>query len=170
MDSATLKEHNQFGKDFLTYLCYKSDENEGRFTVTGQGQLLLLIGDKIVLEDSGDAPRNSVSYSGEAFTGDDLKQAIRSGKKVCEAQFKIEKDTSTWSFTMKAQRFDISGLRMYPPTYKSDDPEGRFYGRMLSIEQLHSIIDELYHQFLRDISGKHWEDEGYKKFQKWLNP
>jgi recombination associated protein RdgC len=169
MSSDAIKANSSLGKDFLTYLCYRSDERNGMFEIAGKGTLQVWLGDKIVLQDEADTPPNSVSFSGRDFTADDLKQAIKSGKKITEAQFKIDKDETSWSFTIRAQRLDIASLRMNTAQFQADDSEARFYSRMLVIEELNEILDELYYRFLHDITEKNWEAEGYKKFKEWVN-
>jgi hypothetical protein len=169
MSGDAIKVNSSLGRDFLTYLCYRSDERNGMFEVAGKGTLHVWLGDKIVLQDEADTPPNSVSFSGRDFTADDLKQAIKSGKKITEAQFKIDKDETNWSFTIRGQRLDIASLRMNTAQFKADDSEARFYSRMLVIEELNEILDELYYRFLHDITEKKWETEGYKKFKEWMN-
>jgi hypothetical protein len=168
MDNETVNKQRRLGKDFLTYLCYKSDEQEGLFDIPGHSRIHLWIDSKIMLEDDSGMTPSTIAYSGEGFTADDLKQAIRSGKKVTEARLKIEKDEGSWTFVLKASTFEISGLRIYPPPFKSNDPDGQFYLKMLSIEQLNSMLDELYYLFLKNMTGKTWEHEGYEKFQSWV--
>jgi hypothetical protein len=169
MNNNKIKEQHKFGKDFLTYLCYTSDEHDGLFNLSGQSRVHLWVDSKIILEDDSGMSPATISYSGEGFTSDDLKQALRSGKKVSEARLKIEKDEHSWTFVLKAATFEISSLRIYPPPFKSSDPDGQFYVKMLSIEQLNSILDELYYLFLKDMTSKNWENEGYRKFQSWVN-
>jgi hypothetical protein len=168
MSADTVKQNNQLGRDFITYLCYKSDENEGLFKTSGARRLHVWVGDKVLLADDN-TPPNSIIYSGEHFTGADLKQAIRSGKKVTEAQFKMETDEVACAFMIRGERFDISNLRILSSASGADDSEAQFYARMLSIEQINTVLDDLYYQFLSDISGKLWEQEGYQKFHAWLN-
>ena len=82
MDNGEQKRQNSFGRDFLTYICYKSDEKAGSFEIPGSGQQVSLwVDGKIVMEDDSCFPPNTVSYSGDDFTNQDLKQAIRSGKR-----------------------------------------------------------------------------------------
>jgi len=168
MSADTVKQNNQLGRDFITYLCYKSDDNEGLFKISGAQRLHVWVGDKVLLADDN-TPPNSIIYSGEYFTGADLKQAIRSGKRVNEAQFKMETDEVACTFMIRGERFDISNLRILSSASGADDSEAQFYARMLSIEQINAVLEDLYYQFLSDISGKAWEQEGYQKFQIWLN-
>lgn len=169
MSGETIKAHSALGKDFLTYLCYLSDSQNGVFEIAGKGTFQVWLGDKIVLQDDADTPPNSIAISGRDFTAGDLKQAIKSGKKVTEAQFRIDRDETSWSFTLRAQRFDIASLRMNTPKFKADDSDARFYSRMLVIEELNEILDSLYYQFLHDVTEKNWGTEGYNKFREWIN-
>lgn len=165
----TLKDSPVLGKDFLTYLCYKSDEQNGLFKITGKGTLHLWLGDKIILEDDAATPQNSVTYTGRDFTAEDLKQAIKSGKIVSEAQFKIDKDETAWSFTIRARQLDVVNMRMSTPQFKTDDSDSQFYTRMMVIDELNEMLDELYYQFLHDIGDKNWKKDGFKKFLDWVN-
>ena len=121
MDNGEQKRQNSFGRDFLTYICYKSDEKAGSFEIPGSGQQVSLwVDGKIVMEDDSCFPPNTVSYSGDDFTNQDLKQAIRSGKKVREARLRIENGETTWCFTLRADRLEVSGLKIDIP--ETDDP------------------------------------------------
>jgi recombination associated protein RdgC len=167
MDSDILRQKNSFGRDFLTYLCYKSDAQAGQIKPASADQeLALWIDSKIILEDDRATPPNILSYSGDDFTNQDLKQAIRSGKRVREARFRLERGGNAWTFTLRADRFEIAGLKIDMPA--ATDPEERFFGRILSIEALNTLIDELYGSFLSEVQEKTWKTKGYREFQKWL--
>ena len=167
MDNDVVKNQNTFGRDFLTYLCYKSDAHAGTIKIPGSGdQFSLWVDGKIVMEDDRNAPPNSVSYSGDDFTNQDLKQAIRSGKKVREARLRIEKGAQTWAFTLRADRLEISGLKIDMPN--TADNEERFFGRILSIEALNELLDGLYDNFFSQVHDKAWKTKGYREFQTWL--
>ncbi len=166
MDNEQQKQ-GSLGRDFLTYLCYKSDDNGGQFELPGSGeQFVLFLDRKIALEDDQEVPPNTVTYSGDDFTEKDLKQAIRSRKKVREARFRIDKGENTWVFTLKADRFEISGLKIDMPAVQ--DLDEKFYGRIYSIETLQSLLDACYEQFIESVNGKNWKTTGYPRFQKWL--
>jgi hypothetical protein len=50
----------------------------------------------------------------------------------------------------------------------TDDIDERFFGRMLAIEELNSLIDTLYEYSIDEVYGKTWKTKGYREFQKWL--
>jgi len=167
MDSDVLRKKNTFGRDFLTYLCYKSDAQAGQIKLApAEQEFALWVDSKIVMEDDRATPPNILSYSGDDFTNHDLKQAIRSGKRVREARLRLEKGVNAWTFTLRADRFEIAGLKINMPA--ATDPEERFFGRILSIEALNALLDDLYILFVSEVQEKTWKTKGYREFQKWL--
>ena len=168
MDKEALRNECSFGRDFLTYICYISDKNAGVIRIPGSdGQFTLWLDGRIVLEDDRDSPPNTVSYSGDDFTAEDFRQAIRSGKKVREAKLRIEQGANFWSFNLKAERLEVSSLKLDLP--KTNDMDERFFDRILCIEALNNILDHLYKYFIGEVYEKKWQVEGYPEFQKWLN-
>ena len=165
-DKARLQ--RSFGRDFLTYLCYLTDTQAGRLTLEDPaGDCFVWIDNKIVFEDESASPPSTLSYTGENLSTHDLKQALRSGKRVKEARLRIEKGQNSWTFTLKADRLDIAGLKIDMPG--SSDPEERLFGRISCIEALNCIIDGLYGMFVKTVFGKSWKTHGYGAFQKWLH-
>ena len=75
-------------------------------------------------------------------------------------------DGKTWTFTLRADRFEIAGLKIDMPA--ATDPEERFFGRILSIEALNALLDDLYILFVSEVQEKTWKTKGYREFQKWL--
>ena len=167
MDNSEEQKQTSLGRDFLTYLCYRSDAGAGVVDVAENAQQFIVwIDGKIMLEDDRGTPPNTVSYSGDGFSTTDLKQAIRAGKKVKEARLRIDRGETICAFTLKADRFEISGLKIDMP--RTNDPDERFFDRILNIEALNNILDDIFKQFLSDVSENRWREKGYQEFQKWL--
>lgn len=166
MNEEALKKQNSFGRDFLTWLAYKSDERSGKLELATGETFSLWIDGKIVMEDDRPAPPNSVAYNGDDFTNQDIKAAVRAGKKVREARLRIERGENTWSFILRAERMEISGLKIDMP--KAADKDEQFFGRIMNIESLNKLLDGLYTEFLMDVHGREWKAKGYRQFQKWL--
>jgi hypothetical protein len=168
MDTEQEKEQTQIGKDFLTYLCYKGDINRGLLQLSRHGQISLWVDGKIVFEDDTIDPRDTIFYTGNSFSSRALKEAIKNSKKVSEARFSIEKDNNIWSFTLRAPNLAVAGLKLPISHLRSEDHESRFYTRIISIEKLNAILDELFNLFLEEVYDKAWHSQGYVKLQQWL--
>ena len=154
-------------RDFLTYLCYRSEAQEGKFELPGiDGTFFLWVDGRIVLEDDSEVPPDTVAYSGDGFSGHELRQALGSGKRVREARFRIEKGENTWLCTVRADRLAVSGLKIdMPPVTDRDE---QLYGRLYSVEALNTIIDACYAMFCAAVYADTWQEEGYPAFQEWI--
>ncbi len=167
MDKEQTRKSGSLGRDFLTFLCYKSDESGGQIeNPATKEQFVCLVDGKIVLENDNDIPPCSITYAGDGFSERDLKQALRAGKRVREARLRVEKGENTWEFTLKADRLEVSGLKISMPPAR--EAEERFYGRMYSIEGLHALLDAYFEYFVGEINAKTWKNKGFKQFQDWL--
>ena len=166
MNDEALRKQNTFGRDFLTWLAYKSDDRAGKLELASGETFSIWVDRKIVLEDDRPAPPNIVSYAGDDFTNLEIKAAVRSGKKVREARLRIEQGQNTWTFTLRGDRMEVAGLKIDMP--RAADSDEQFFGRIVSIESLNKLLDGLYTDFLMDVHGSQWKAKGYRHFQKWL--
>ena len=166
MNDEAQRKQNSFGRDFLTWIAYKSDERAGKLALATGETFSLWIDGKIVLEDDRPAPPNSAAYSGDDFTNQEIKAAVRAGKKVREARLRIERGENTWTFTLRGDRMEISGLKIDMP--RAADKDEQFFGRIMNIESLNKLLDGLYTEFLMQVHGSDWKAKGYRQFQKWL--
>jgi recombination associated protein RdgC len=157
--------HAAIGREFLTWLYFQSDSNAGR--VEAGGELFeLWLDRRVILEDDSIEPPSCVSFSGDTFTSDDLKTAIKSGKKIREARFRLEKLENTWCFSLRADRLEVASLKIDLPN--ADDIDERFHGRIIAISALNDFLDTCFANFLDTVLSKKWKTGSYKEFQAWL--
>ncbi len=166
MEIDDTKKLENLGQDFLTYLCYKSDKFAGVFKPGKEEPFSLWLNGRILFEDPAASPPNTILYSGDDFSTDDLKTCLSSGKKVTQARFRIEKANNTWTFTISANGLIISGVKVDMP--RSTDPDEQFYSRIIAVEALNKMIDSLFEVFAEDALGSSWRKKGFKEFQNWL--
>ena len=113
------------------------------------------------------SPPSCVSFSGDTFTSDDLKTAIKSGKKIREARFRLEKLENTWCFSLRADRLEVAALKIDLPG--AEDIDERFHGRIIAISALNDFLDTCFANFLDSVLSKKWKSGGCKEFQAWLD-
>jgi recombination associated protein RdgC len=158
--------HAAIGREFLTWLYFQSDSNAGR--VEAGGELFeLWLDRRVILEDDSIEPPSCVSFSGDTFTSDDLKTAIKSGKKIREARFRLEKLENTWCFSLRADRLEVASLKIDLPG--AEDIDERFHGRIIAISALNDFLDTCFASFLDTVLSKKWKTGGCKEFQAWLD-
>lgn len=166
METQDNKKLEQLGQDFLTHLCYQSDKNAGAFKPASGEGFSLWINGRICFEDPSTSPPNTILYSGDDFSTEELKNCLASGKKVKQVRFRIEKAHNTWVFTISANGLILSGVKVDMP--RSTDPDEQFYSRIIAVEVLNKMIDTLFEGFAEEVFGDAWHSTGLKAFQTWL--
>ena len=156
------------GKEFLTWLWYKSDVQEGAFQLGAERALNLWFDDKLVLELTFDNVKEVNTIRGENPTGsEEAKAALRMGKKVANAKLGISKGTRDWSCTFNAEELTLSRVKV--PALLSAEEDEQVLERLALLEELEQDLDELYRQFLTlRTDAKSWKDE-LGKMREWVH-
>lgn len=153
-----LQEGRFLGYEFLTWLWFKTDQ-------TSSG---VYLGDRIVLSRPDDGKERVICttqnhHLREAYT------ALVEGKMLEEAQWIVQKGDNEYSFTLDASLWTMRGVKTpsQPPRSKDDDPEGRFLERMYFIEELRTVIESLYREFLMLRFDSRWQEEVLPAMEEW---
>jgi recombination associated protein RdgC len=162
MDTALL------GRDFLTWLWFKSEERNGSVSLEGEDIEIIFVR-RIILESGDGDYTETVSCQGMHSDMKEGKAALRGGKKIKEARIKLGKDHSECEFTFKADGFQIQSLKM-PQTIVEEeetDRDGRTLERIYHVEKVTEIMDRLFHLFLKRRLSGNWVHEDLTKMKRW---
>lgn len=158
------------GREFLTWLWFKSEERNGRIALTNGEEVELHFIKRVVLESGEGEYSQSVVCSGIHAELKEGKEAIRQGKKVKEAGIKLTSNQNEWEFTFKADTFQFQSLK--PPVMDwqetQEDPSGNILERIYLIENAVKTVDSLYESFLQIRYSPQWEESEMKLLTKWL--
>jgi len=158
------------GREFLTWLWFKSEERNGRIALNNGEEVELHFLKRIVLEAGEGEYSQGVICSGIHAELKEGKEAIRQGKKVKEAGIKLAYNQNEWEFMFKADTFDFQSLKL-PVIDMPEAPEGlsgNLLERIYLIENAVKIIDNLFESFLRIRFLPEWEENELKLLAKWL--
>ncbi|MCX5908398.1 MAG: recombination-associated protein RdgC [Deltaproteobacteria bacterium] len=157
------------GREFLTWLWFKSEDNEGTVTVGDGTPIGVEFGKRIAFESGtgGDIDAESVVCQGRSVgTPFEGYGALRRGKKIREAQITISDPTAEWSFGLRADKFQYQVVKL--PTVGDgtarnapDDvaEEGALLERIFLLELLVGRVDELLTVFLKLRMSDGWGQE-----------
>lgn len=158
------------GREFLTWLWFKSEERNGRIALTNGEEVELHFIKRVVLGSGEGEYSQSVVCSGIHAELKEGKEAIRQGKKVKEAGIKLTSNQNEWEFTFKADTFQFQSLK--PPVMDwqetQEDPSGNILERIYLIENAVKTVDSLYESFLQIRYSPQWEESEMKLLTKWL--
>ena len=159
------------GREFLTWLWFKSEERNGRIKLTnGKEEVELHFLKRIVLEAGEGEYSQGVVCHGIHAELKEGKEAIRLGKKVKEAGIKLIHDKNEWEFTFKADSFHFQSLKLPAAGWQEtpQDNEGGLLERIYLIENAVKMMDSLYEIFLQIRYSPQWKEKETKLLTKWL--
>lgn len=158
------------GREFMTWLWFKSEERNGRISLPQGDEIELNFLKKIVLEAGEGEYSQGVVCHGIHAELKEGKEAIRQGKKVKEAGIKLISNQNEWEFALKADNFHFQSLKLPIAEWQEteEDPSGKILERIYLIENAAKTIDQLYNSFLGIRYGTQW-DEDAKLMAKWLH-
>lgn len=164
-DNVTLLQEKEFfGRDFLTWLWYKSEIQTGKFQI-GDTSIELWPGNRIVL--ASETNEEQISCKGENSEWSEAKKALWQGKKVCSANFKLSSADVEFSFTLDSKKLNFKGLKTPKvEANKTEDPEGLFFEKIFLYQEVIKTLDALYIQFLETYLTQ-WGFE-WQAIQNWF--
>lgn len=169
-DPESMEKASLIGREFLTWLWFKSEERNGRIKLSDQEEVELHFLKRIALEAGEGEYSQGVVCHGLHAELKEGKEAIRQGKKVKEAGLKLIHDNNEWEFTLKADSFHFQSLKL-PATEWQDtpeDPSGSLLERIYLIENAVKMIDRLFESFLKIRYSPRWKEKETILLSKWL--
>lgn len=136
------------GKEFLTWLWFRSERQEGLFRqVEGQEAFEIWFDDKLVLDAAVEKVKEVNSIRGESPTETaEAKAALRVGKKVADAKLRVIRDDREWVCAVKGEELALSGVKV--PGVLSREEDEQVLERLHLIGELEGVLDSLYRDFL----------------------
>ncbi len=158
-----------WGREFLTWLWFKSEERNGIIDIPEQGAKEIIFLQRLVLAAGDGEYAETVVCQGLHADMKEGKEALRRGKKIKEARLRVSEDASKWEFTFKADLFQFQSLKLPAQSDEGeDDQEGRNIERIYLIEKIIQIMDALFHVFVTLRLSPHWEQAEVPRLEKWL--
>ncbi len=167
MDIFELLHDKEFlGREFLTWLWFKSETQDGQFALADSKQVLLWFDDKVVLQSDG---HEIISCQGENSALIEARHALRDGKKVTQAKIKLIMGENDWSFSLDSAWLNFKSLKTPKVMLDTrEDPEGLFYEKVFLLDTPISAIEQLFTQFLEIRISDKWDKTEVTAIRRWM--
>lgn len=167
MDLVDLIQTRRFlGAEFLLWLWFKTECFEGLLETPQHGALEVWFDDKLTLEATlAETERNDFKGGAPAHSPE-AKTALQQGKRPIKAKMGVIREGREWSFSIKAESLDLSGLKI--PALFSREEEEQFYERMYLLEEIEDILFGLYKEFLTLRLQAAWNDIVLPAMVDWI--
>lgn len=159
------------GREFLTWLWFKSEERNGTIMIPGKGVCEVQFIRRLVLESGDGEYAEQVVCQGMHADLKEGKEALRQGKKITAARLRVAHDKTEWEFTFKADRFHFQSMKLPTlPEAEGDeaDREGQLLERIYLVEKATGLMDWLFQSFVKIRLGAEWAAEQVR-MQRWIS-
>jgi len=147
------------GHEFLTWLWYTVESDQPLLAEITRRQMSLRVGNRIVVENTGEGRREKVVISGEDANLVEGKLALQKGALVTEMHIVCITGEEEWKFNLKGENFHITSLKLPVPraVLTEDETEGAVLEKVYFLETLFDLFDRLYGGFLKIRLSEKWE-------------
>jgi hypothetical protein len=168
--AAKLEETALVNREFMTWLWFKSEERNGKISLSKDEEVELIFMKRIALEAGEGEYSQGVVCHGIHAELKEGKEAIRQGKKVKEAGIKLIHNQNEWEFNFKADSFNFQSLRLpiIEGREEEEDTAGGLLERIYLIEKVVLTIDALYGFFLALRFSPEWKEKEVNLLANWL--
>lgn len=167
MDLIDLINSRRFlGSEFLMWLWFKSECFDGLFDVEEHDRVEVVYDDRMTLEAYLAETERNMFRGGAPAYSPEARVALREGKRVERAKLRIIKEGREWTFNIKAESLDLTSVKI--PALLSREEDEQFYERMYLIEELESILDALYAEFLDVRLTYAWGEVMVPAMREWI--
>ena len=143
MDYLVLKgKYGLLGRDFLTWLYYRVLSTEGRLAEMDPATEIFF-DDIVGVVGEGEQPAASVFRGDPSSMGDELKTALRSGKKITRAKLNILRPEGDCTFQLDADDWSVRGLRFGSNPDLEGGDEALLLDRMARLEGVEEVLEAL---------------------------
>ncbi|MFT7582174.1 MAG: hypothetical protein ACI9MR_003856 [Myxococcota bacterium] len=146
MDILNRIEYTRFlGREFLTWLWYRSDAQEGVFELE-DASIEVWFDAKLTLDAPGEIKEQNVIKAETPTETDEAQVALQTGKQVTEARLRIIEDQKQWGATIKADTLGLTSVKL--PALLSREEDDAIYERFYLMEELEDHLTALYTTFI----------------------
>lgn len=165
-----IQSNRWIGSDFFLWLLHAGMNGEGGEVQTAW------IDNKIVLHKASEEGPQTVSIAGPQYRPQEVKAAIRDGKKITEATVYFQDQEYIWRFTLKGEAFYFAGFKCPNVMIEQDNTvdetnerQAVFFERMHLLGKGLGLFRETFARFLqvRLATSTAWIDK-LQEIHEWL--
>jgi hypothetical protein len=159
------------GREFLTWLVHRAEEDGGRFEAP-DGPVEIHLGDRLVLA-GGQDERARLTVVGAGDVRPEIGAGLRRGKLVDRARLTVRRGGRSWELTVDGGVLDLGAVRC-PPLGDRDggDPRAAFendlFLRLADVEELLDVLDALFAAFGRVRASDAWSRQAVPALRAWM--
>ncbi|MDR0966352.1 MAG: hypothetical protein LBM75_07625 [Myxococcales bacterium] len=153
------------GREFLTWLLWKSESSEPLMSFDGE-PVHVLFGGKLTLRGIAGEVIELGLKGTEAAYSQVNRFALENGLLIHAAKLKLTLGEKEFDFTLDAQLLDIRTAKL--PDLLTDDEDDRIQERLFLTERLGEVTQAIFMTFLALRRGPEWRGQVLPEILSWL--
>lgn len=176
--SLDLEDRRYLGREFLTWLIYHSDDENGggHFAESDLGdEFRVVVGERVVLKALGEGAGEITARGVAPAMTPDVRYAVAGGLTVREADLLFLRGSrgsrenggeQVWQAAVSAEGFDLRRIKL--PALLSEEDSEQLNERVGLIDQLDAMLRAAFQSFVGLRLSEKWRSEELPNMRAWL--
>ena len=160
-----LKGKAYLGREFLTWLLWKSESGNALATVGKDPVVVLFTGRLMLRGIAGEITELSARGALAAYSVL-VRQSLERGLLLHGARVRITHGEKVYEVGLDADYLDVKSAKL--PELLSEEEDDRFTERLWLAEQLGAILQALLMEFMKVRAGKKWSKDVVPQMKAWM--
>jgi hypothetical protein len=162
---ALLRGKAYLGREFLTWLLWRSEGGEPVTSFEKAGLTALFLGRIVLKGVSGDVTEMSARGAMAPYS-EQVRQALDRGLLVHQARLLLTHGEKAYEVTVDAEFLDIRAAKL--PELMSEEEDSRTGERLYLAEQLSAMLHALVEAFIAVRASKAWSKQIVPEMKQWM--
>ncbi len=168
--SEKVRETESVGREFLAWLWFRSETDQGIFDLGEAGKAELWLDRKMTLQSERDMGVETITCAGGNPNMREARFALFEKKEIVQAMIKLTIGDNQWSFVMDSTWLNLRTFKTpHVVQDKTEDPEGLFYEKMYLVEEALAAMDTIFETFIKLRTSTEWDNKERPALMHWIN-
>ncbi|MCK6545811.1 hypothetical protein L6R52_08080 [Myxococcota bacterium] len=162
---ALMRSRTYLGREFLTWLLWRTSAGDTLISVEGEPVTALFVG-RIVLRGLAGEATELVAKGAMSPYSEIVRYAIDRGLLVHAARLRVQRGEQSFEVTLDAEFLDFRSAQI--PKLLTEEEDNQISERLFLSEQLSVIVEALLARFLELRATKAWREKTVPQIKEWL--
>ncbi|MBU8899448.1 hypothetical protein DRW03_28825 [Corallococcus sp. H22C18031201] len=153
------------GREFLTWLLWRSETGDALVEHDGTGVVVLFLGKVVLRGVAGDVTELSARGTLAPYS-EQVRHSLDRGLLIAQGRLRLAHGEREYEVTLDAEFLDIRAAKL--PALMTEEEDDQLSERLDLSEQLSAIVDALVQSFLVVRAGKTWSKQVVPAMKEWM--
>ncbi|MBJ6765224.1 hypothetical protein JGU66_31045 [Myxococcaceae bacterium JPH2] len=153
------------GREFLTWLLWRSETGDALVEHDGTGVVVLFLGKVVLRGVAGDVTELSARGTLAPYS-EQVRHSLDRGLLIAQGRLRLAHGEREYEVTLDAEFLDIRAAKL--PALMTEEEDDQLSERLDLSEQLSAMVDALVQAFLVVRAGKTWSKQVVPAMKEWM--